>query len=446
MRGKVHIQNYLTFIFSLNNLIYMKLLLIPLFLLSLSTVPEELEKEMNLTLSRSIASLAHDPSLLDRVIGKGEIVIIDETIQEIPWILSAGIRVNSSKEKIWNAIADFKNYNKWVPSCQSVDVTEWNERVVDLEYHLGFKFILLPFTVDYKVRHYHHPPIRTDWVGMGGEIAKTYGWFENIPVKENRTLFFYNVWAIPGSGFLKKLYEKYPFLDMGISISAGAVYARKLKDYVEKDSASPNEGEGESVLSEEDEAKVMREFAKKGPVLLFSLGQGNIMDISSWIRLKVPPERAFDIISDFSSYKYFEQMLEKVKVQEKTDNSARVEFKYDVRIAIIKVAPRFTLEYKLEKPSLITWRCIEGDKYIPQGFFRFYPMDDGTTLVHYKVTYDANELGKLVSLVLKILPEGNLALNSYITQQTLRDLRDWAELPQDKKMEIMKKGKKKDYE
>jgi ribosome-associated toxin RatA of RatAB toxin-antitoxin module len=47
------------------------------------------------------------------------------------------------------------------------------------------------------------------------------------------------------------------------------------------------------------------------------------MDISSWIRLKVPPERAFDIISDFSSYKYFEQMLEKVKVQEKTDNSAK---------------------------------------------------------------------------------------------------------------------------
>jgi len=425
----------------------MRLLFIALFFFSLSTLPEELEKEMRLTLSRSITSLVKEVSLLDKVIGKGEIVMIDETVEEIPWILSAGIRVNSSKEKIWEVIADFKNYNKWVPSCQSVDVTEWNERVVDLEYHLGFKFILLPFTVNYKVRHYHHPPIRTDWVGMGGEIENTYGWFENIPVSENRTLFFYNVWAIPGSGFLKKLYEKYPFLDMGISISAGAVYVRKLKDYVEKENSTGNKTEGEIFLSEEEEVKAMKEFAKKGPVLLFSLGEDNVMEISSWIRLKVPPEKAFDTISDFSSYKYFEQMLEKVKVHGKTEESATVEFKYDVRIAIIKVAPRFTLEYKLEKPFLITWRCLEGDKYIPEGFFKFYPVEDGTTLLHYKVTYDSSELGKLVSLVLKILPEGNLALNSYITQQTLRDLRDWTELPQDKKMEIIKKKeKKKDYE
>lgn len=425
----------------------MKLILIPLFLISLSTTPDELEKEMRLTLSRSISSLTKDPSLLDRIIGKGEIVVIDETIEEIPWILYAGIRVNSSKEKVWSVIADFKNYHKWVPSCNSVDVVEWSERVVDLEYHLGFKFILLPFTVDYKVRHYHHPPIRTDWVGMGGEIEKTYGWFENIPVSENRTLFFYNVWAVPGSGFLKKLYDKYPFLDVGISISAGAVYVKKLKDYVEKENPISEVKESDGNFSEEDEIKVMKEFAEKGPVLLFSMGQGNIMEISSWIKLKLPVEKAFEVISDFSSYKYFEQMLEKVKVHEKTAQTAKVEFKYDVRIAIIRVSPRFTLEYQILRPSLISWKYLKGDRYIPEGFFKFYPLEDGTTLINYKITYDANELGTLVSLVLKILPEGNLALNSYITQQRLRDFRNWAELPQEKKMDIIKKmEKKKKYE
>jgi ribosome-associated toxin RatA of RatAB toxin-antitoxin module len=425
----------------------MRLVLIPLFLLSLSTVPEELEKEMNLTLSRSIVSLVHDPSLLDKVIGKGEIVIIDETFHEIPWILSAGIRVNSSKEKIWNAIADFKNYNKWVPACRSVDVREWNERVVDAEIHLGFKFILLPFTVDYKVRHYHHPLTRTDWVGMGGEIEKTYGWHEIIPVTEKRNLFFFNIWAMPGSGFLKDLYEKYPFIDVGISISASAVYAKKLKDYVEKEKDIAYTEENEVAFSEEDEVKVMKEFAKRGPVLLFSPGQGNIMDISSWIRLKVPPEMAFDIVSDFSSYKYFERMIEKVKVKEKTEDTVKVEYKYDVRVTIIKVSPHFTLEYRLNKPSLITWNCVEGDRYIPEGFFKFYPMDDGTTLVKYRAIYNASEIGGLVSLILKIFPEGNLALNSYITQQRLRDLRHWTELPDGKKMEIMKeKEKKKSYE
>lgn len=426
----------------------MKVTILTLWLISLSTVPEELEKEMSLTLSRSIARIASHPDVLDRIIGKGEIVVMDETISEIPWMLSAGIGVNVPIEKVWDVIADFKNYNQWVPSCSSVDVTQWNERVVDLYYHLGFKFIFLPFTVDYRVRHYHHPPYRTDWVGMGGEIEKTYGWFENIKINENKTLFFYNVWAIPGSGFLKKMYEKYPFLDVGISISAGAVYARKLKEWAEKNYGTLSEKKDALPISEEEEIKIMKEFAKRGPVLLFHTdGKDMLMEISSWIRLRVPVEKAFDVISDFSSYKYFEQMLDKVKVHEKSEERARVEFRYDVRIAIIAVRPHFTLEYELTRPSLIKWKHLEGDRYIPEGFFRFYPLDDGTTLINYRVLYDAGELGKLVSLIMKVLPEGKLALNSYITQQTLRDLRGWAELSDERKKEIIKeKEKKKKYE
>ncbi len=384
-----------------------------------------------------------DAKLLEKIIGNGEIVIIDETVGEIPWILSAGIKVNAPIENIWEVIADFKNYNKWVPSCSSVDVTEWNERVVDLQYHLGFKFIFLPLTVDYTVRHFHHPPYRTDWVGMGGEIEKTYGWFENVKVEDEKTLFFYNVWAIPGSGLLKKLYQKYPFLDVGISISAGAVYARKLKDYVEKQRGVSSTEEYKP-FTEEEEVKIMKELTKKGPVLSFHPEEKEkLMEISSWIKVDVPIEKAWNMITDFSSYKYFEQMLEQVKVLEKGTEKAKVEFKYDVRILVIAVRPHFVLEYELVKPHLIRWKCIEGDKYIPEGFWKLYPIDDKSTLIKYKSLYDAHQLGQLVSMVMGILPEGKLALNSYITQQTLRDIRDWIQLTDEKREKIIQEYEKK---
>lgn len=414
--------------------------IIAIFLLMYSSEPEQLAKEMTITLPKK--SINVDAGLVNRLIQEGEMVIIDESVQEIPWMLSAGIGINASQEEVWNTISNFRGYPNWVPSCQSIDVKQLNERVFDLTYHLGFKFILLPFTVDYTVRHLNTPPHRTDWVGLGGEIEKTYGWFEVVPVEDNRSLYFYNVWAIPGSGFLKKWYEKYPILDIGIGMAAGVIYAQTLKEYIEKN--KPPVQHVYKELTSDEKLEVMKALTNRGPVMIFPPSDsGSKMKIEGWIKVDAPVEDVWNALTDFEAFPYFEDILKSVKVIKKTDTSAEVSFVYDLKLTIISISPEFTLGYTLDKNKSLMWKVLSGDEYVPEGGWELYPLDSRRTLLKYWSLYDNNGLGRFVRLILSIFPQGRLAVNSFVTQQTMRDMRKWAETPLSDKEKIYAKIKKK---
>lgn len=414
--------------------------IVALFVLMYSSNPEQLAKEMTITLPRE--SINVDGILVNNLIKEGEIVIIDETVREIPWLLSAGIGINASQQEVWEVISNFKQYPEWVPSCRSIEVKQLNERVFDLTYHLGFKFLLLPFTVDYSVRHLNTPPHRTDWVGLGGEIENTYGWFEVIPVGDRRSLYFYNVWALPGSGFLKKWYEKYPILDIGIGMAAGVIYAQMLKQYIERN--RPPIQVGYEPLTEEEELNVVKALTKKGLVMIFPPSTNKSeMEIEGWIVVNAPVEDVWNAITDFEAFPYFEDILKRVKVIKKDDTMAKVKFEYNVKLTIISIKPKFTLEYSLNKNESLKWKYVDGDKYVPEGGWKLYPIDSGKTLLKYWVLYNNKGLGRFIRLILSIFPQGKLAVNSFVTQQTMRDMKKWAETPLFNKEKIYTKIKRK---
>jgi ribosome-associated toxin RatA of RatAB toxin-antitoxin module len=410
-----------------------------------STLPtlkeEEVKEQMKLTLGRSALPEGIDPEKLDCLLSKGEMVIIDEMIEEIPWLISAGIPVNANINEVWQVISDFGGNDKWVPACKSVVVTNRGDRIYDLDFTLGFKFIFIPLDVRYSVRHYDQPPFRTDWVGLGGDIEQTYGWFQNIPVgKKERTLFFYTVWSLPGSGLLKSMYERYPFIDVGIGMSAAVLYTRMLKDRVKllkgqgELAGEPEVKPSIQPLNKEEKLRIMQLLSAKGPVMQFEeIGEGR-MGLSSWITIGAPRSRVFEEITDYLSYQYFMPMVKKIKILEMKEEQALVEFKHDVKFIVISARPEYVLEYRSLKPERITWTAIKGDKYVVNGSWELFPLEGGEkTLACYRNTYDVSTLGFLVRAIMRVIPEGQLAVNAYVTQKTIRDLRDWIEATSDMK-------------
>ena len=403
---------------------------------------EEVREQMKLTIGKSALPEGIEPEKLDYFLRKGQMVIIDETLEEIPWLLSVGIPVNAPIDEVWKVIIDFEGNSEWVPSCKSTRVTSRGENIMDVDFTLGFKFIFIPLYVKYSVRHYNQPPFRSDWAGLGGDIEKTYGWFQNIPVGEKeRTLFFYNVWSLPGSGLLKRMYEKYPFLDVGIGMAAATVYSRKMKDRVELLKGQGKlEGETEvkssvQPLSSEEEQRIMQLLSAKGPVLQFEeMEEEGKMGLSSWITINAPRSKVWDEITDYLSYEYFMPMVHRIKLLEMKDDRALVEYKHDVNIIIFSSRPKYVLEYRFLKPERITWTSIKGDKYVVNGSWELFPIEGGKkTLACYRNTYDVHTLGFMIRTIMKIIPEGQLATNSYVTQKTIRDMRDWIEITSDKK-------------
>jgi ribosome-associated toxin RatA of RatAB toxin-antitoxin module len=402
---------------------------------------EEVKEQMKLTLGRSALPEGIDPEKLDYLLSRGEMVIIDEMIEEIPWLISAGIPVNASLPEVWKVIIDFEGNDDWVPACKSVVVTNRGDNTFDLDFTLGFKFIFLPLNVRYSVRHYNQPPFRTDWVGLGGDIEQTYGWFQNIPVGEKeRTLFFYTVWSLPGSGLLRSMYEKYPFIDVGIGMSAAVLYTRMLKDRVKllkgqgELAGDPEVKPSSSPLNREEELRIMQLLSAKGPVIQFEEMEEGRMGLSSWITIGAPRSKVFEEITDYLSYQYFMPMVKGIEILEMKDERALVEFKHDVKFIVFSARPKYVLEYRFLKPEKITWTAIKGDKYVVNGSWELFPIAGGEkTLACYRSTYDVSTLGFLVRAIMRVIPEGQLAVNSYVTQKTIRDIRDWIEATSDMK-------------
>ncbi|UCD83212.1 MAG: SRPBCC family protein, partial [Deltaproteobacteria bacterium] len=404
----------------------------------------EVREQMRLTIGRTALPEGIEPEKLDYLLKKGQMVIIDEMIDEVPWLLSVGIPVDAPVDDVWKVISDFENYNKWVPSCKSTVVTHHGENIVEIGFTLGFKFIFIPLYVKYTNRHYHQSPLRSDWTGLGGDIEKNCGWFQNIPVSENNSLFFYSNWTLPGSGLLKKMYEKYPFLDVGIGMSAATVYTRKLKDRVES-IKGPGKLEGEQEvkspvqpLSREEEQGIMQLLSARGAVLQFEeMEEEGKMGMSSWITIDAPRNKVWEEIINYSSYEYFMPMMKKIKILEMKEDRVLVEFKFEADIVVFSARPKYVSEYHFIKPEKITWSTIKGDKYVVNGSWEFFPIEEGKkTLACYRNVYDVKSLGFLIKTIMKVLPEGQLAVNSYVTQKTVRDMRDWIETPPDMKERI----------
>lgn len=402
---------------------------------------EEVKEQMKLTLGRSALPEGIDPERLDYLLSKGGMVIIDEMIEEIPWLISAGIPVNASLQEVWKVIIDFEGNDEWVPACKAVVVTNRGDNTFDLDFTLGFKFIFLPLNVKYSVRHYNQPPFRTDWVGLGGDIEQTYGWFQNIPVGEQeRTLFFYTVWSLPGSGLLRSMYEKYPFIDVGIGMSAAVLYTRMLKDRIKllkgqgRLAGEPEVKPSIQPLNREEELRIMQLLSTKGPVMQFEEMEEGRMGLSSWITIGAPRSKVFEEITDYLSYEYFMPMVKEIEILEMKEERALVEFKHDVKFIVFSARPKYVLEYRFLKPERIAWTAIKGDKYVVNGSWELFPIEGGEkTLACYRNTYDVSTLGFLVRAIMRVIPEGQLAVNSYVTQKTIRDIRDWIEATSDMK-------------
>ena len=190
----------------------------------------------------------------------------------------------------------------------------------------------------------------------------------------------------------------------------------------------------------------MQLLSSKGPVLQFEEMEGTgKMVVSSWITIDAPRNKVWDGITDYLSYEYFMPMVRTIKLLEMKEDRALVEYKYDINIVFFSARPKYVLEYRFLKPERITWTAIKGDKYVVDGSWELFPIEGGRkTLACYRNTYDAHTLGFMVRAIMNVIPEGRLALNSYVTQKTIRDMRDWVEADSDMKQRLKEiKNKKK---
>ena len=102
--------------------------------------------------------------------------------------------------------------------------------------------------------------------------------------------------------------------------------------------------------------------------------------------LPAPPDRCFDVVTDFERYPEWMSTFKEVRVLER-DADGRpvlVEFRIDAKLREV----RYVLRHHLDRPSAITWDYVEGDAKDVDGEWRFEDAGSGTTRCTYRVSFD----------------------------------------------------------
>jgi ribosome-associated toxin RatA of RatAB toxin-antitoxin module len=75
------------------------------------------------------------------------------------------------------------------------------------------------------------------------------------------------------------------------------------------------------------------------------------------VTVNVPPDKFFDVVSDFEKYPEFLPEVKKVKVEAGQGPAKEVTYTVDITAKVIT----YTLKHTSEKPNVLRWTMIKGE-------------------------------------------------------------------------------------
>ena len=75
------------------------------------------------------------------------------------------------------------------------------------------------------------------------------------------------------------------------------------------------------------------------------------------VTVNVPPEKMFEVITDYEKYPEFLPEVKKVKVEGGQGSIKEVTYQVDIKAKVIT----YTLKHTAEKPNKLTWTMVKGE-------------------------------------------------------------------------------------
>ena len=413
---------------------------------------KSLDELVKLTANRSVVSGGVDLKILESVMKRGLLIIVDETTGEkIPWLVSAGITIDTPAENAFNTFIDFARYPEWMAQTEKASVKVTGNRA-EVEHTLLFKLGFIPYRIHYTVTDRIIPPRRVDWVGTGGDLKETYGYMELFPVEAGKkTMFYFTSWTTPESIFLRKFIEGDPTLDLMISVSSASVYVKNLKTRLEKVKAAPPAASAPEPDFSQTPVETLIGLSSRGPVVLFEdptpeeAAAGVSPQVTSWIIFNLPPEAVYRELADFPAQVGYISILDDAKWLSRNGQSGEMDMHFQIKLPIYtkKLHTQMAVEFTPNKK--ITWKYLRGDQYTADGSWELIPLAGGTkTLGILRNRYSFSSMGSIADYVLKSVPDAPVAIKAILSSVWIRAARDWAETPasEQEKLKALKKKKR----
>jgi len=126
--------------------------------------------------------------------------------------------------------------------------------------------------------------------------------------------------------------------------------------------------------------------------------------------INAPVQRVRDVVTDFLNYSEFMPQTESSKIISKAKDHVVLEIKLSVKVPLIHIGFRFTLDYFMAPNGDITWSRIKGDIQGNVGRYEFIALTPNRTMLVMTYWTELQGIGFLMRLLLRMQPDLKLAI------------------------------------
>jgi len=149
--------------------------------------------------------------------------------------------------------------------------------------------------------------------------------------------------------------------------------------------------------------------------LSLSVGKGrkstfDVRFVTAMTVIDEPVYQVREVVTDFSHYHEFMPQNEKSTVISKSKNQVIQELKLSLKVPLIPISFKLTLDYFLAPDGDITWSRIKGDIKGNVGRFEFFELSPNRTLLVLTYWTELQGAGLLIRLLLRLQPDMELAI------------------------------------
>ncbi len=160
--------------------------------------------------------------------------------------------------------------------------------------------------------------------------------------------------------------------------------------------------------------EVLATILEKGELIsVDSVGEGGIEMCSIGILADAPPDKLWQVVTDFNGYSTLMPDTMLTKELKRDGNTVDVRFEISVlKMSLINIKAKYTLHYNLEPPRRANIHWVEGDVKNVEGYWELYPVADGKkTVAIYAITSDLASVNPIVGGALARQPATVMAIN-----------------------------------
>ena len=166
-------------------------------------------------------------------IEKGQLLLLEEEKGKIKYRRCA-MMVNTTIDKAWNVLSDFKRYPNFIPGVEKITIIDEFEDEATVKFVVGVKFMGIGGTVKYTLKYIFEKP-KLEFTDP--DTKERIGYWEIIPIDDKKIILFYydeapDVKTI--HPIVRFSIQKIPLIEIAFYVAPVSILVKAMKNHMEK--------------------------------------------------------------------------------------------------------------------------------------------------------------------------------------------------------------------